>query len=97
MMRRISSWMLALVLLLTVIPTGAGGICVFAAAPKLIAFTFDDGPSIYTAGLLDGLKERGASATFFMTGVNGSSGIVNQSQVLDRMVNEGHQDRKSVV
>ncbi len=91
MMRRISSWMLALVLLLTVIPTGAGGIHVFAAAPKLIAFTFDDGPSIYTAGLLDGLKERGASATFFMTGVNGSSGIVNQSQVLERMVNEGHQ------
>lgn len=91
MMRRISSWMLALVLLLTVIPTGAGGIRVFAAAPKLIAFTFDDGPSIYTAGLLDGLKERGASATFFMTGVNGSSGIVNQSQVLERMVNEGHQ------
>ena len=45
-------------LLLTVIPTGAGGIHVFAAAPKLIAFTFDDGPSIYTAGLLDGLKER---------------------------------------
>ena len=83
--------MLALVLLLTVIPTGAGGIRVFAAAPKLIAFTFDDGPSIYTAGLLDGLKERGASATFFMTGVNGSSGIVNQSQVLERMVNEGHQ------
>ena len=83
--------MLALVLLLTVIPTGAGGIRVFAAAPKLIAFTFDDGPSIYTAGLLDGLKERGASATFFMTGVNGSSGIVNQSQVLERMMNEGHQ------
>ncbi len=58
---------------------------------KLIAFTFDDGPSAYTAGLLDGLKARGAHATFFMTGVNGGSGIVNRASVLTRMRDEGHQ------
>ena len=39
------------------------------SAPKLVALTFDDGPHrVYTAQLLDGLKERGVSATFFMLG-----------------------------
>lgn len=34
-----------------------------------IAFTFDDGPHPqYTEQLLDGLKERGVVATFFVTG-----------------------------
>lgn len=42
--------------------------------PKLIAFTFDDGPSPYTGMLLDGLRDRGAAATFFMTGENGTGG-----------------------
>ncbi len=36
---------------------------------KKIAITFDDGPHpSYTAQLLDGLKERGIQATFFVTG-----------------------------
>ncbi len=36
--------------------------------PK-IAITFDDGPHpFYTEQLLDGLKERGVKATFFVTG-----------------------------
>ncbi|MCI9231976.1 MAG: polysaccharide deacetylase family protein, partial [Lachnospiraceae bacterium] len=36
---------------------------------KKIAITFDDGPHpSYTAQLLDGLKERGIHATFFVTG-----------------------------
>ncbi len=38
---------------------------------KRIALTFDDGPHpIYTAKLLDGLRERGVVATFFVTGAN---------------------------
>lgn len=36
---------------------------------KKIAITFDDGPHpCYTEQLLDGLKERGVHATFFVTG-----------------------------
>ena len=35
--------------------------------PK-IAITFDDGPSVYTEELLDGLKDRGVKATFFVIG-----------------------------
>ena len=36
---------------------------------RKIAITFDDGPHpSYTAQLLDGLKERGIHATFFVTG-----------------------------
>ena len=39
-------------------------------APK-IALTFDDGPSAaWTPALLDGLKERGVKATFFLIGEN---------------------------
>ena len=58
---------------------------------KLIAFTFDDGPSTNTPALLDGLKSRGAVVTFFMCGVNGGHGIRNHGELLDRMIQEGHQ------
>lgn len=53
---------------------------------KLIAFTFDDGPGDYTDMLLDGLEERGAVATFFMTGENGTWGVKKYGAVLDRMI-----------
>ena len=37
--------------------------------PSYVALTFDDGPRRgTTARLLDGLRERGASATFFLVG-----------------------------
>ena len=35
---------------------------------KMIALTFDDGPSDYTQALLDGLKSKNAKATFFVLG-----------------------------
>ncbi len=35
-----------------------------------IALTFDDGPSIYTESLLDGLKERDVQVSFFIVGQN---------------------------
>ena len=38
---------------------------------RKIAITFDDGPHpFYTEQLLDGLKERGVHATFFVTGAH---------------------------
>lgn len=62
---------------------------------KLVALTFEDGPSPYTEELLDGLYDRGAYATFFMTGDNeddDSAGIKNRNKsLLVRMWREGHQ------
>ena len=58
---------------------------------KLIAITFDDGPSNNTPVLLDGLEERGAVATFFMCGMNGSHGVVKHADLLDRMYSLGCQ------
>ena len=58
---------------------------------KLIALSFDDGPSTHTAGLLDGLKELGVVATFFMNGANGAGGASMYPELLARMVAEGHQ------
>lgn len=41
----------------------------FAAEPKYVALTFDDGPSgKYTRTLLDGLAQRDAKCTFFLCG-----------------------------
>ena len=55
---------------------------------KYIALTFDDGPKAGTTDrLLDGLKERGASATFFLVG---EWAAINQDLVR-RMQQEGHQ------
>lgn len=52
-----------------------------------IAITFDDGPStVYTEILLDGLKERGVKATFFLTGRE----IQYSKDVVKRMSDEGH-------
>ena len=58
------------------------------AGEKYVALTFDDGPRRGTTErLLDGLKERGARATFFLIGrqVEDNAGLVT------RMAEEGHQ------
>lgn len=52
-----------------------------------VALTFDDGPSVYTEGLLDILKEHGAQATFFILGKSARI----QSETVSRMFAEGHQ------
>lgn len=55
-------------------------------APK-IALTFDDGPSAaWTPALLDGLKERGVKATFFLIGENADK----NPEIVKRMAEEGH-------
>lgn len=52
-----------------------------------VALTFDDGPHpVYTPQLLDGLKERGVHATFFVVGKN----ILGNEALLKRMETEGH-------
>lgn len=58
-----------------------------AGTPKYIALTFDDGPNRkYTPILLDGLKERGVHATFFLMGKN----IEGEEDIVKRMSEEGH-------
>lgn len=65
----------------TVPATAVGG------AP-CVALTFDDGPSAQTtAALLDGLKARGAHATFFLIGEQ----IAGNEALVRRMADEGHQ------
>ena len=60
-------------------------------ADKYIALTFDDGPTGgmdgRTAHLLDGLKERGAHATFFICGYR----VKDFHQVIKRYLPEGHE------
>lgn len=54
---------------------------------KKIAITFDDGPHpTYTEELLDGLKERGVPATFFVTGEHAAL----HPELIKRMQQEGH-------
>lgn len=58
-----------------------------AADTKLAAITYDDGPGPYTESLLDGLKERGVKATFFMVGTNAA----RYPSIIERVYREGHQ------
>ena len=55
---------------------------------KEIAITFDDGPKRGTTDvLLDGLKERNVSATFFLIGIQ----VSGLEDLVQRMDEEGHQ------
>lgn len=54
---------------------------------KVVALTFDDGPSPYTTpGVLDSLKKHHARATFFLVGQM----IHKREYLLRRMIGEGH-------
>ena len=56
--------------------------------PNYVAITFDDGPRRgTTTRLLDGLRERGASATFFLVGER----LAGNEDLVLRMQAEGHQ------
>lgn len=58
------------------------------AEPRYLALTFDDGPRMGTTDrLLDGLKQRGASATFFLVGEQAAL----YPDLVKRMRDEGHQ------
>ena len=60
-----------------------------AAQPeRLVALTFDDGPSgKFTRNLLDGLKERDVKATFLLCGYR----MEQYPELTARIVNEGHE------
>lgn len=70
----------------TAATTAAVAVRTFPEGTKLIALTFDDGPSQYTAQVLDTLKAEGIPATFFMIGqcVEGTD-----ASILQRMVDQG--------
>lgn len=88
-------WCLIIVLAILIPQAGCTGNAIPADHPikvpmetRYIALTFDDGPKAGTTDrLLDGLKERGASATFFLVG---EWAVINQDLVR-RMQEEGHQ------
>ncbi|MBC5810473.1 MAG: glycosyltransferase [Candidatus Eremiobacteraeota bacterium] len=56
------------------------------AEPKVVSLTFDDGPSEYTAQILDVLKREGVPATFFVVGKNAD----RHPELLKRAYDEGH-------
>lgn len=57
------------------------------ATDRILALTYDDGPSsIMTPQVLDLLRSRRARATFFMLGRNAE----RYPQIVDRVVKEGH-------
>ena len=92
-MGRRGLWLLAPALLLAVCLRGGGAVPAdggadIPAGEKYVALTFDDGPHPGTTGrLLDGLKERGAVATFFLIGQQ----IEDNADLVARMAEEGHQ------
>jgi len=51
-----------------------------------VALTFDDGPTEYTAEVLDLLKKFGQKATFFCIGTQ----VEKNPELLQRIVSEGH-------
>lgn len=53
---------------------------------KTLALTFDDGPSVHTAELLDVLAENNVKATFFLLGTRAR----HHPELLERMAREGH-------
>ena len=53
---------------------------------KIVYLTFDDGPSVITADILDLLKEKNIPATFFVIGATTDRGKI----LYQRMVDEGH-------
>lgn len=76
-------------------PDGKGAVLVSGEAVReegvcepgpRIALTFDDGPGPYTERLLDGLKERGVKASFFLIGRS----VKEYPEAVKRMEEEGH-------
>ncbi len=83
-MKRVAALLLAAAILVGMLPMRASA----AQGSKLAAITFDDGPSYrQTPRLLDGLKARGAKATFFVLGQNAQDNL----DVIQRAYEEGHE------
>ncbi len=54
--------------------------------PHAVAITFDDGPSEWTAKILDVLRDEKVKATFFLLGIN----VERHPAIAARIQNEGH-------
>ena len=64
-----------------------GGICLGKDSQKVIYLTFDEGYEAgYTESILNTLKENDVKATFFIT----SHYLNSASELVERMINEGH-------
>lgn len=64
-----------------------GGICLGSDLKKVIYLTFDEGYEAgYTENILNTLKENEVKATFFIT----SHYLNTASELVERMINEGH-------
>ena len=83
-MKKILSMALALVLLFTALPLPVQA----AKGDKLVALTFDDGPSgRFTRRLLAGLEARGAKATFLLCGYR----MELYPELVEKILAEGHE------
>ena len=59
-----------------------------ACSRKVVALTFDDGPSpVWTPKILDGLRKSGIRATFFMLGGH----VARYPEIAKRVAEEGHE------
>ncbi len=88
-MKRWIAAILILSCLMTLLPTtaSASNQQTKSKGGKLIALTFDDGPAVYTQRLLDGLKARGVTVTFFLLG----QCVEYYPNTVRRAFNEGHE------
>ena len=87
MRKRILSLCLALVMTLSLVPGAYAASAYDRPGQKLVALTFDDGPSAQSDQILDVLARHNAKASFFM---NGHS-YRRYADQIRRMVAEGHQ------
>ena len=73
--------------LLARIKENVTAVSVPAVTEKKAAITFDDGPNPdYTLDLLEGLKERGVTATFFLLGVEAEK----YPDIVNKIYSDGH-------
>lgn len=68
----------------------AGQLIYTCTVPGVVAPAFDDGPWIYTSGILDRMRAAGIKATWFVNGDNYDS-IFNHQTTIRKMVADGHQ------
>ena len=87
MKKRILTLCLIFMLCLSMVPTAFGASAYDRPGQKLVALTFDDGPSEYSDALLDVLARHDAKATFYMVGWSYRA----YADSIRRMVAEGHE------
>ncbi|RKF83844.1 putative peptidoglycan-N-acetylglucosamine deacetylase, partial [Golovinomyces cichoracearum] len=77
------------------VPYGGAGIfdCV---TPGTVAFTFDDGPYLYTEDVLDKFKRYNAKATFFITGNNLGKGPIDSTPAWSKVIKSAFTRYKSI-